>query len=124
MKLKYKDIKPLRDKMLTEQDHRCALCEDTIDPREAVLDHDHKTGRIRRVLHRGCNALEGKIVNNMARNRLTMERLNTFAQNLVTYMDHNYEDIVHPTYLDGEERLQRAKLRRKKKLGSIGKKEV
>jgi hypothetical protein len=111
MKLKYAEVKIHRQQQLQEQDHKCALCgEQIID--DAVLDHDHRTGRIRRVLHRGCNAMLGKIENNMARNRLTIERLNTFASNLVTYMEHNYEDIVHPTYLTGEERRQKAKIKR------------
>ena len=113
-KLKYKDIKTVREQQLEQQQNCCALCGDRIDG-DAVLDHDHKTGRIRRVLHRGCNAMLGKIENNMARNRLTVDRLNTFASNLVAYMEHEYADIIHPTYLTGEERRMKANKKRRSK---------
>lgn len=112
MKLKYKEVATLRAQKLREQENCCALCGDTVID-DAVLDHDHRTGRIRRVLHRGCNAMLGKIENNMARNRLTMDRLNTFAQNLVAYMEHEYEDVVHPTHLTKEERRMKAYKKRK-----------
>jgi hypothetical protein len=117
VRLKHTEIKSFREQKLLEQDHRCALCGEHIDT-DAVLDHDHKTGKIRSVLHRGCNAMLGKIENNMARNRLSLTRLNTFAQNLVTYMEHNYADIVHPTHLTKEERRMKAY----KKKGGGGKK--
>ena len=48
----------------------CPLCGKVIDTTvkgEGVLDHDHDTGEIRGVLHRSCNAAEGKISNAAAR---------------------------------------------------------
>lgn len=111
MKLKYTEIKTHREKLLLEQNQCCALCgEQIVD--DAVLDHDHKTGLIRRVLHRGCNLLLGKIENNLIRNGISPERLNNIAKNLVTYMEHNYADIVHPTHLTSEERRLKAKKKR------------
>lgn len=44
----------------------CGICQLPIDltqKGEGVVDHDHKTGEIRGVLHRSCNAAEGKIFN-------------------------------------------------------------
>lgn len=114
MKLKFKDVKPLREKMLDEQRNLCALCGDSIDVIEAVLDHDHKTGRIRSVLHRGCNAMLGKIENNMPRNRMDLDRLTTFSQNLVKYMAQQREDLVHPTYRTAEEKKMKATAYKKK----------
>jgi regulator of sigma D len=113
MKLKYKQVKELRSKLLEQQNYRCCLCGDTIID-DAVLDHDHKTGRIRSVLHRGCNALEGKIINNMPRNRMDLHRLEHFCQNLVKYITQEYEDIIHPTYLTPEERKMKAYKKKKK----------
>jgi len=54
----------------TVQGGLCPLCGKEIDltiPREGVIDHDHDTGEIRGVLHRSCNAAEGKIANAAAR---------------------------------------------------------
>ncbi len=97
MKLKSTEIKPYRELQLQEQDNLCALCGELIDG-DAVLDHDHKTGLVRRVLHRGCNSMLGKIENNMPRSRITMARLDAFARNLVKYIQDQHTDILHPTY--------------------------
>jgi hypothetical protein len=115
MKLKHKEIKELRDKMLLEQQHLCALCKEHCEEGDAVLDHDHKTGRIRGVLHRGCNALEGKISNNMPRNRVNLQRLEGIAQNIIKYLTQEREDIVHPTHKTAEERKLARKRRNKVK---------
>lgn len=114
MKLKYKDIAPTRHQRLELQSFRCALCEDLIE-HDAVLDHDHKTGRLRAVLHRGCNAMLGKIENNMPKNLITIDRLEVFSQNLIKYLQQEYEDVVHPTYLTKEERAMKAYKKKKKK---------
>lgn len=49
-----------------EQDGLCKLCHKPVDMTikgEGVTDHNHDTGEIRGVLHRSCNAAEGKITN-------------------------------------------------------------
>lgn len=54
----------------TVQGGTCPLCGKPIDTTvkgEGVIDHDHDTGEIRGVLHRSCNAAEGKIANAAAR---------------------------------------------------------
>lgn len=96
-KLKYKEIAEYREAQLSRQLGACALCSEPIQD-DAVLDHDHKTGMIRSVLHRGCNALLGKIENNMARNRITVERLQNLSNNLVRYINSTHTDLTHPTY--------------------------
>jgi hypothetical protein len=112
VRLKYREIKEHREQLLSGQSHRCALCNELIED-DAVLDHCHKTGKIRKVLHRGCNAMLGKIENNMPRNRITIRRLETFATNLVRYLEQEYEDIVHPTYLTPEEKKMKAYKKKK-----------
>lgn len=104
MKLKHSEIRDWRIRQLGEQDYFCALCGDDIDPNEAVLDHDHKTGLLRKVLHRGCNSLLGKIENNMPRSRMTMDRLEVFAGNLIEYIKTQHTEVIHPTYKTPEER--------------------
>lgn len=103
MKLKYREIAPYREQQRLNQNNKCALCGEDIGD-NAVLDHDHKTGLIRQVLHRGCNSLLGKIENNMPRSEMTITRLTTFAERLVTYMQTVHSDKVHPTHKTREER--------------------
>ena len=114
MKLKYKDVKPLRERLLVEQNNCCRLCRDVIVD-DAVLDHDHKTGEIRGVLHRGCNALLGKIENNMPRNKINMSRLSAFADNLIEYLVADpVSELLHPTYKLKEPTMGRGRGRGKK----------
>lgn len=96
-RLTYNKIKDYRLEQLSAQGGCCHLCGEAIVD-DAVLDHCHKTGLIRRVLHRGCNALLGKIENNMPRNRITVDRLNAIALNLITYITSTHTDITHPTH--------------------------
>lgn len=97
MRLKYTEVSAYRSKTLQEQNSRCALCNEMILG-DAVLDHDHKTGRVRKVLHRGCNSMLGKVENNMARSLMSIDRLDAWAKNLVSYMQAQHTDIIHPTY--------------------------
>jgi hypothetical protein len=97
MRLKYKEVREYRQQQLERQDYQCALCGDVIID-DAVLDHDHKTGLLRKVLHRGCNSMLGKIENNMPRSRIDRYRLKVFAERLVDYIETQHTDIQHPTY--------------------------
>jgi len=108
MKLKYTQVKPYREQQLAQQEDRCALCGEYING-DAVLDHDHKTGLIRKVLHRGCNALLGKIENNMARNHVDYHRLELIASNLAAYISTQWTEIRHPTHKTPEERKEARK---------------
>lgn len=111
-KLKPKDIKPLREVILQEQNNTCAICHELVLPDEAVLDHCHKTGYIRAVLHRGCNAYIGHMENNLARNLITPSRLQAILNNFELYI-RTHRLIVHPTHRTPEERALRAKKRAK-----------
>ena len=109
-KIKASEIKLLREQFLVLQNNLCALCRDILHESEAVLDHCHTTGQIRGVLHRGCNALEGVIVNNMRRNRIDDIRLGSILANLQAYQK-DLKELLHPTHRTAEERQQRAKKR-------------
>lgn len=97
MRLKYTQVKTYREQQLLEQDNCCFLCGEPITD-DAVLDHSHKTGKIRRVLHRGCNAMLGKIENNMARNKMSLERLDAWSKNLISYITKEHTEVLHPTH--------------------------
>jgi hypothetical protein len=103
MKLKYKDVKEYRETQLQHQGHKCALCGENITD-DPVLDHCHKTGLLRQVLHRGCNSLLGKIENSMPRSRVDIRRLEGIARNLVNYLTTTHTEIRHPTHKTPEER--------------------
>lgn len=114
IKLKPKDIKPLRETIHAEQSGLCAICHETVMPDEAVLDHCHKTGYIRAVLHRGCNAYIGHLENNMARNRITPARLQAILTNFELYVN-SHRLYVHPSHKSKEEKTALAKKRRKRR---------
>jgi Pyruvate/2-oxoacid:ferredoxin oxidoreductase delta subunit len=44
-----------RERLIQEQNNKCALCFITLTQTTTVLDHDHVTGKIRAVLCRRCN---------------------------------------------------------------------
>jgi Recombination endonuclease VII len=110
MKIKPRDIRPLREQFYQEQQGLCALCGEPIDPLEAVLDHDHKTGLLRGVLHRGCNAYIGSMENNLARNKISPNRLTKILENFVLYCQ-DLKPIRHPTHYTPEERAIKTKTR-------------
>ena len=98
-KLKATEIKDYREQQLAKQHNCCSLCGDPIAEGKAVLDHDHKTGLIRSVLHRGCNAMLGKIENAMEINDISKQRLARIAANLIHYINHSSTDLLHPTHV-------------------------
>jgi hypothetical protein len=116
--LRPKDIAVHRAELLAAQNNLCALCNEPIEPGKAVLDHDHATGLVRQVLHRGCNALEGVITNNCKRNLVTPERLQKIFENWAEYHTQS-GTVLHPTHRTPEQRAERTKkkaqLRRKRK---------
>lgn len=59
----------------TEQGERCLLCDS--EDRDLVVDHCHRTGRVRGLLCRSCNTIVGQV-----------ERAPTIQARLVDYLDH------------------------------------
>ena len=112
-RLKQSQVREYREQQLQHQAHRCALCGDVITD-DAVLDHDHKTGLVRQVLHRGCNSLLGKIENNMPRSQVDIHRLKGIAQNLIGYITTKHSETLHYTYKTAEER-KNAQLRKRQR---------
>ena len=114
MKLRRTEIKPLRERLLLEQGHKCALCLEHIEAEQAVLDHCHKTGLIRSVLHRGCNAFISHIENNQKRNLITPNRLTMILANFARYVTAT-KPWLHPTHLTAEEKAERILKRNRKR---------
>jgi hypothetical protein len=56
------------DKMLTEQKNSCAICKTTRaggKHNSFVVDHDHKTGKVRGLLCKSCNIALGEVKDNI-----------------------------------------------------------
>jgi hypothetical protein len=115
-RLTQREIADYRLQLLQAQKGLCALCGEAILPGSAVLDHDHSTGHIRGVLHRGCNALEGQIVNSLPRNQITEAQLLEIFQRWTSYHMQQYPEL-HPTHRTPEEKtaLRRKRAQRKRK---------
>lgn len=108
-KLKVREVSDVRSTLLTKQGSRCAICKQEVKSSEAVLDHDHATGAVRGVLHRGCNSLLGKVENNYK--RYGVRHLAAFLAGVATYLQThltNQTGLTHPTFkTDEEKRLAR-----------------
>lgn len=110
----------VRRQMLAQQGGRCLLCNQPIEIGTDVLDHDHDTGALRGVLHRGCNAMLGHIENNRPRHLLTdPEKFKAWLSNVYEYIYTDYSARrLHPTHKTAEEKKVAAANKRKRKLAS------
>ncbi|HHG3075741.1 TPA: endonuclease domain-containing protein [Vibrio parahaemolyticus] len=97
IKLKQKDIKPLRDEMLQDA---CPLCNRTYEGLTPCLDHCHISGLIREPLCRNCNAMLGKIENAAIR-AVGKSNVLPFLTRVRDYVNHHqnnpstYEHYTH-----------------------------
>lgn len=121
-KLKQKDVKKVRKEMLEAQDGICPICMTAIET-DPVLDHCHKTGHVRAVLHRQCNALLGKIENYVQgygkQHFSDTNVLRYFLNRTVDYMQDDYTSnplhYKHQTETDKKVKELRGRLKRAKK---------
>lgn len=99
--------KAYREAKLKEQGGRCALTGYTISAAEAVLDHDHATGHVRGVLHRGANSLLGKIENNYRRYGVSLPMLRSMAPAVAAYIEKDYSaNVFYPTHRTEDEKRE------------------
>lgn len=106
-RLTAKTLAAYRARLLVNQGGTCALCGEACSLAEAVTDHDHKTGQIRGILHRGCNAMLGHIENNRPRHKLTsIPRLAKFLGNVVAYVYRKLPDDtpLYPSHRSADEK--------------------
>lgn len=106
--------KSYREAKLKEQGGRCALSGYTLSPSEAVLDHDHATGHVRKVLHRGINALLGKVENNYRRYGVSLPLLRAVSPAIAEYLSQDYSaNPYYYTHRTAEEKRIRTNERAK-----------
>lgn len=101
-------VRTVRISMAAQQGNRCGLCKGqfgTRAPLDPVLDHDHRTGAVRGVLHRCCNSLLGKIENNAP--RYGVRDIPAFVNGVAAYLiQHitNTTGYLHPSHRTEEEK--------------------
>lgn len=117
VKLKSTQVKSTRLQLLETQGGVCAICKLPCEEEKAVLDHCHKGGHVRAVLHRSCNSLLGKLENNAPRYGMSFEQLLAFVNGSAVYLDvhrENQTGLIHPTHFTAEEKVERRKKKAKK----------
>lgn len=114
MKLKAHEIKKVRTELLRKQHYKCPLCGHRINPIDAALDHCHTTGHVRRVLHKNCNSVEGRLLHWIRR----VKNVNStdFLKNLIAYWSEDYsQNPIHPRhYTDVEKEILKLKRARRR----------
>lgn len=63
--------------MVVEQDGKCAICE---EKHPLLVDHDHRTGKLRRLLCRKCNSLLGMCDDSVNRLQKAIAYLKDFLE--------------------------------------------
>lgn len=118
IQLKQKDIKPLREKLLKEQNYICPICKEEITLSESTLDHQHRlfkdeeignngAGLCRGVICFRCNAWEGKIFNAHRRLGLHKKELDqaSLMRNLAEYLEQENYPYIHPSEAEKPKKL-------------------
>lgn len=107
-------VKPFRNLTLKTQGGLCKICGTPCSELDAVLDHDHTTGIVRGVLHRGCNSMLGKIENHRRIAKLNDGlSLHRFLSGVCKYIaesqntDYDEGAILYPTHRTAEEKRER-----------------
>jgi hypothetical protein len=104
--LRAKDIKPLRDTLLEQQNFKCPLCCLRVD--SPALDHSHQNEKnpqhIRAVLCRTCNTTLGAVYNKLQRsgliNKLQVDGAISWLYNAAIYYQQDYsKNPYHPNRL-------------------------
>lgn len=124
-KLARSQMTAYKHKLHKEQNGTCPLCQTQIDlsiKGEGVIDHDHDTGQIRGLLHRSCNAAEGKVANGAGRWGCKSMRycdIVPYLERLVAYLKKEPKDVLYPMHKTAEEVADLRKLRAKNQRATI-----
>lgn len=99
----------------------CPLCGRPIDltiKGEGVVDHNHDTGEIRGILHRSCNAAEGKVANAIGRwgsKDTSYPSIIAFAMRLLKYWTQPGTGMMYYSHKTPEQKAAADKLKARKR---------
>lgn len=97
-----KDVTKVREQLIKEQNNLDAITGLEIEPKQHVLDHSHKTQRVRAVLSRQTNAALGKIEGMWIRylSYWYPHDLPTFLRQVADYLERKEDNRwYHPGWL-------------------------
>lgn len=97
-----KDVAKVRDELKEKQQHIDPITKLEIPPKQAVLDHCHKTQFVRAVLHRQSNAVLGKIENMWVRylSWWYSGTLPDFLRGCADYLEKEHpQEYIHPSFI-------------------------
>lgn len=109
---------------IKKQGGLCPLCKKEIslqvmgNKSDYVVDHCHESGLIRAVLHRSCNASEGRVANAAGRwgaKSMQYSEIIPYLRSLVEYLEYhqaNPSNLMYPDHKTPEEKAQRARTKR------------
>ena len=103
LRIKTTDVATVRERQRLAQGNRCAICQLPMTAAEACLDHCHSTSNVRGTLHRGCNALLGKVENNAA--RYGVRNIAAFANGIAAYLQLHSTNLVGKKFLRNKPKL-------------------
>ena len=98
-------LKAWREAQWEAQGRRCALTGYPLALTDAVADHDHETGHIRGVIHRGVNSLLGKLENGYRRYGVSRPMMYAMGTGLRSYLERDHRvNPIYPTHKTPDEK--------------------
>lgn len=107
MKLTHSQIKTTATQLWVANGQKCKLCKLPLGQPMIVLDHCHKTGKVRGAIHRRCNSLLGKLENNAARFGFNAPgQLEAFMYGVGDYLRAPSLPYIHPLHKTPDEKRE------------------
>lgn len=107
------------------QNGLCGICQlpiDTTIKGEGVVDHDHKTGEIRGILHRSCNAAEGKVFNaasHWGAKTADPAAVRDYLIKLLAYWGRPYTGFMYPMHKTEDDKRDARNLKARERRAEI-----
>ena len=111
MQLKAKQIKFIRDGLISKQNNICPICKQPL--KMPTLDHHHQKkhygdGMVRGVICNPCNRFLGLIENNILRNGYDFTDIPNILRELAEYIKKEKEPFIHPNEAPPRKKLKKS----------------